>query len=143
MDTSHLKRENVMLTHEMAQKLNNDPTTQVMEYEYDTPEQKLSMSDVVKALDDTRREYTELKQEHRDWDIAQLRRHLVDHHPQIGVFSRTHPTIFQKATDPDTPPVMFDRLQQMIHIRAQQERGRMNEQETAHAVEAVLKLPLQ
>ena len=80
MDTSHLKRENVMLTHEMAQKLNNDPTTQVMEYEYDTPEQKLSMSDVVKALDDTRREYTELKQEHRDWDIAQLRRHLVDHH---------------------------------------------------------------
>ena len=36
----------------------------------------------------------------------------------------------------------LERLQQMMHIRAQQERGQINEQETAQAVETVLKNPL-
>ena len=141
-NTPQLERENVMLTPEMARQLNNDENTQVMTYEYDTPEKLLSMSEVLQVLEETRRRYTDLRAQNRDWDDPKLRHHLATHNAEIGVFSRTHPTIFQKATDRDAPSVMFERLQQMIRIRAQQERGRMDEQETAHAVEAVLRQPL-
>ena len=100
------------------------------------------MSEVLEILEETRRDYADLRGQHQAWDDTKLRHHLVTHNDQIGLFSRTHPTIFKKATDRDTPSVTFERLQQMIRIRAQQERGRIDEQETAHAVEAVLRQPL-
>ena len=142
MDAHGIKRENVMLTPEMAQKLNEEEHTQVLTYEYDKPEKLLSMTDVSHILHTVRQAHADLRQAHPSLTDEELRARLVAAHPDAAVFSRTHPTIFVKMTDRATPPVMLERLQQMMHIRAQQERGQLNEQETAQAVETVLKNPL-
>ena len=142
MDAHGIKRENVMLTPEMAQKLNEEEHTQVLTYEYDKPEKLFSMTDVSQIMHTVRQAHADLRQAHPSLTDEELRARLVAAHPDVAVFSRTHPTIFVKLTDRATPPVMLERLQQMMHIRAQQERGQINEQETAQAVETVLKNPL-
>ena len=142
MDAHGIQRENVMLTPEMARKLNEEEHTQVLTYEYDTPEKLLSMHDVSQVLDTVRTDYTDLRRAHPKLTDEELRARLVAARPDAAVFSRTHPTIFVKVTDRAAPPVLLERLRQMMHIRAQQERGQLNEQETAQAVETVLKNPL-
>ena len=142
MDAHGIKRENVMLTPEMAQKLNEEEHTQVLTYEYDTPEKMLSMDDVSQVMHTVRQAHADLRQAHPSLTDEELRTRLVATHPDVAVFSRTHPTIFVKLTDRATPPVLLERLRQMMQIRAQQERGQLNEQETAQAVETVLKNPL-
>ena len=127
-----------MLTPEMAQKLNEEDHTQVLTYEYDTPEKLLSMREVERALHQTQQAYAEQRADHPMINDEQLRTKIIDAHPDVAVFSRTHPTIFIKVTDRNTPAVMLERLRQMMHIRAQQERGQLNEYDTARAVETVL-----
>lgn len=143
MDAHGITREHVMLTPDMVRKLNEDEHTQVLEYEYDTPEKLLSMQDVARVLEEVRRAHAALRAQEPGLTDAELRTRLVDGCADVAVFSRTHPTIFAKVTDRTTPAVMLERLQQMMRIRAQQERGHINETETAAAVDAVLRQKLQ
>ena len=137
-----LTGEQVKLTPEMARKLNEDEFTTVLDYKYDTPEKLLSMEEVTRILQETRAAYSQARAAHPDKGDAQIREDLIASHKDVAVFSRTHPTIFIKATSRDITPVLFERLHEMIQIRAQQERGALSNAQTACAVETALKKPL-
>ena len=137
-----LDGEHVKLTPQMAQKLNEDEFTSVLDFKYDTPERLLSMEEVTRILQETRQAYTKARAEQPDKDDQKIRDDLIASHKDVAVFSRTHPTIFVKTTSRDITPVLFERLYEMIQIRAQQERGVLNNVQTAHAVEATLQKSL-
>lgn len=138
-----LEGEHVKLTPEMAKKLNEDEFTTILDYKYNKPEKLLSMEEVTRILRETRAAFTAARAAQPDAEDASIREKLVAEHPDVAVFSRTHPTIFVKATSRDITPVLFDRLHEMIQIRAQQERGALSNAQTARAVETALKKPLQ
>ena len=96
MDAHGITREHVMLTPDMVRKLNEDEHTQVLEYEYDTPEKLLSMQDVARVLEQVRRAHAALRAQEPGLTDAELRTRLVDGCADVAVFSRTHPTIFVK-----------------------------------------------
>lgn len=132
-----LEGETTLLTPEQAQRLNQDEHTTVLEYEYDTPERILPMTEVLELLQYTQEQAQHLRDK-SDLAPPAVRATLTAEHDGIRLFSTTHPTIFAKATDPSTPPAVLAKLQQMIAIRARQERGELSDIDTAAALEKTL-----
>lgn len=132
-----LEGETTLLTPDQARRLDQDEYTTVLEYEYDTPERILPMGEVLQLLQQTQ----ELAQQMRDESEASpeaVRAALTAQHDNLRLFATTHPTIFAKATDPQTPADVLAKLRQMITIRARQERGELSEVDTAAALEKTL-----
>ena len=132
-----LEGETTLLTPAQAQRLNQEDHTMVLEYEYDTPERVLQMGEVHELLQLALEKAQHLRDQ-SEMDEAAVRRTLIEQHDGMRLFSTTHPTIFAKATDARTPPAVLAKLRQMIAIRAQQERGELNELDTAAALERTL-----
>lgn len=133
-----LEGETTMLTPDQARRLDQDEHTTVLEYEYDTPARILPMGEVLQLLQQT----LDLAQQLRDESDAApdaVRTALTAEHENIRLFATTHPTIFAKATDPHTPASVVAKLRQMITIRARQERGELDDANTAMALEQTLK----
>ena len=132
-----LDGETTLLTPDQAKRLDQDEHTTVLEYEYDTPERILPMGEVLQLLQQS----LELAQQLRDESEASpeaVRTTLTAEHDNLRLFATTHPTIFAKATDPQTPPAVLAKLRQMITIRARQERGELDDVNTAAALEQTL-----
>ena len=132
-----LERETTLLTREQAHRLNQDDHTTVLEYEYDTPERILPMTEVLELLAHTQEQARQLRDK-SDLELPAVRDKLIQQHEGIRLFSTTHPTIFAKATDPTTPAAVLAKVRQMITIRARQERGELSEIDTAAALEKTL-----
>lgn len=128
-----LDGEAVMLTPAQVRELDQDDRTTVLEYEYDDVERVLPMNEVQAALQQCRDDFARARTAHPEWTDEQIRETL-----RASPLAKTHPTIFDKATDRTTPPHVFETLAALIAIRQRQERGLADDNATALAVEAAI-----
>ena len=134
-----LDGQHSLLTSEQVERMRENDKNVFLEYTYDKVDRVLPMKEVEQTLRRVMKRYSELRRSTGETSDAKLRERLTAESEVFDQFSHTHPTIFRKVTDRDTPPKVIETLCGMMGLRQRQEAGQISDAQVAGGLEQYLR----
>ena len=127
-------RQQVLSQDKVRQLVEEDPTHhEAYEFAYDTPERPLTATEVRAMI--VRVSALAAPLHVQGLPLAEVRRRLVAAGDDVRLFAtNSHPKLFERITDPATPPGFIDNIIRMVEVRRAVEAGEVDE---ARAVSAL------
>lgn len=127
MDLSDLNTTTALLTPDQVRQLTTENTqTEAYEFVYDTPTRKLTAAQVATLVPVLLRRVRELKRDGRTTE--QIRATLCEDEDVRLFASDSHPRLFRRITNVDTPDHVVATILRMIGVARSVETGEVSEQ---------------
>jgi hypothetical protein len=123
------------LTPDHIKEAAKDSHNVVYEWEFDSIDHVKPTNQVRALLDDTIREYLQLRKEHPEWCDKKIKSELVAKDHRFADFKTSHPIYFDKATNRNSNKRDFEVMYFMIDIKARVESGELTHNQATQYIQ--------